>query len=120
MTDGNLPITSLDLKTYFSQEEFVVKTCQQINKDMVGLIQNPLEFNVDLEQDVLEQLVRIVAQNLKKMSDLHLRQFIYKVDMKEQEFESNLNRQLGIEDLAFKVIRREAQKIFLRIKFSQQ
>lgn len=120
MTEGSLPSTSLDLKTYFSQEEFLVKTCQQINKDMVGLIQNPVEFDVDMEQDVLEQLVRTLAQNMKKMSELNLRQFIYKVDMKEQEFESNLNRQLGIEDLAFKVIRREAQKIFLRIKFSQQ
>lgn len=120
MKEDSLPFTSLDLRVYFSKEDFVIKTCQQINKDMVGLIQNHVEFDVDMQADVLEQLVRTLACNMKKMSDINLRQFIYKVDIKEQEFESNMNRQLGIEDLAFKVIRREAQKIYLRIKFSHQ
>lgn len=118
MSEVQLPQTSLELKDFFNNEEFVIKTCQQINKDLVGLIENPLSFNLDFERDILDQLVKVLTENLKKMNSHNVLQFSYKVDLKELEFESNLNRNLGFEDLAFKVIRREAQKVFLRIKYS--
>ena len=118
MTERKLPVTSLEIKDCFSNEEFVIKTCQQIDKDLVGLLDSHLEFKIDFQGDVLEQIVRTLAANLKELNSQNLLQFMYNVDLKEQELVSNLNRKMGLEDLAFKVIRREAQKIFLRIKYS--
>lgn len=117
MTENKLPVSSLELKKCFSNEEFVIKTCQQIDKDLAGLIEDHFEFDIDFEEDVLQQMVRTVAKNLKNLGHSNLLQFVYKVDLNEKELKSNLNRQLGLEDLAFKIIRREAQKIFLRLKF---
>lgn len=47
----------------------------------------------------------------------NLSQFIYKVDLNEKDFQNALS-QSGWDELAFLVIRREAQKVYLKNKFS--
>ena len=112
-----IPQTTIDLKNCFTEEEFVVKTCQQINKDLVGLVDNPEQFNIDLDGDVLGQMTITVERIIKGISTHNLQQFMYKVDLNESTFLNLLGDKNATDELAFLIIKREAQKIYLRKQF---
>jgi hypothetical protein len=115
---SDLPQNKQDIVGYFSQEQFVIDTCSQINKDLNGLTQLFPEFDIDMEGDVLAQVTRQLANCLKEMSSANLQQYIYRVDMKEADFHHALTQEDDCQELAYFVVRREAQKVYLRRKFS--
>jgi hypothetical protein len=61
--------------------------------------------------DLIEQLIPIISV----MKDLQ--QFIYKVDLPEKIY-INAVSQLNWHELSYQIIRQEAQKVFLRDRFS--
>ena len=113
-----LPQSGNELSHFLDKEEFVVRTLDQINKDLGGLEASEVNFNVDMEKDVLPQLVGQMAYVLVKMESRNIQQFIYRVDIKETDFLNAVSKEDDFQELAFLVIRREAQKVFLRYKFS--
>ncbi len=63
----------------------------------------------------MHQLLPILNQ-LAEQSKLS--QFIYLVDLNEDDFKKSLQQQ-GFSELSYLVIKREAQKVYLKNKFSQ-
>jgi len=114
----NLLTTKNDIKNFFSKEEFVLKTCQQIQKDLLGLSSNNQDFKIDFNQDVMLQLVDLMQLELKNLSGAELQQFIYKVDLNEHVFNAAIAQNDDYEELIFLIIQREAQKVYLKHKFS--
>lgn len=113
-----LPEKRNELALSFYNEEFVLKTLEQINKDLSGLESAEVVFNIDFERDVLEQLIDQLATILLKMNNRNIQQFIYRVDLKESDFLKSVSKEDDFQELAFLIIRREAQKVYLRSKFS--
>ncbi|MBD3639291.1 MAG: hypothetical protein HUJ25_18180 [Crocinitomicaceae bacterium] len=115
-----LPNHKDDLMTFFDKEEFVVACCEQIRKDLLGLTNNPPQFDIHLDEDVLDQLTAQLAVTLTTMSSQQLQQFIYKVDLPEKQYLQAITKQDDMNELSYFVIRREAQKVYLRRKFSSR
>jgi hypothetical protein len=114
----NLLTTKNDIKNFFSREEFVLKTCQQIQKDLLGLSTLNQNFDIDFDQDVMLQMVDLMRLELKNLSRTELQQFIYKVDLNEQGFNTAISQNDDNEELIFLIIQREAQKVYLKHKLS--
>ena len=106
-----LPQNRGDIELHFSDEKFVIDTCSQINKDLTGLTEFPPKFDIDLENDVMYQVILQLAESLKRMSQTNLQQFIYRVELKERDFYKALAQEDDCQELAFCVLRREAQKV---------
>jgi hypothetical protein len=115
MTD--LIKTEQELSRFFDRAEFVEKTFLQINKDL-DLEQLALDWSeIDQSQDVLVQCISLLSPLLQNMSGSALQTFIYRVDLQENRFLTNLHEK-NFDQLAFEIILREAQKVFLRMHFS--
>lgn len=105
------------LKQHFSIENFVEKTVTQINKDGFGLIDEEIVLPQTESPDVFDLLIEEVKTVLKTL-DLtsNLQQFIYKVDLRETDWNYFMSFQ-NYDNLAEAVIIREAQKVYLREMF---
>lgn len=107
--------TETEIRAFFDSKSFVEKTCLQINKDLQGIAS--VEVAIDSE-NILDQLIAKLALIFIEISSFEiLGQFIYRVDLKESEFRDNLQKS-DWETLAYLVVRREAQKVFLRQHFN--
>lgn len=108
----DLITTENELKKAFDTVNFVEQTCAQINKDLTGLSERIISTRHlnDHLADFMEQLIPIISE----MKDLQ--QFIYKVDLPENIY-INAVSQLNWHELSYQIIRREAQKVFLRDRF---
>ena len=109
---------NFDLETFFSKEEFILQTAHQISKDLAGLTANAPNWNVDLDAPALKQMSTQLQPILKDLEGDFLQQFIYKVDLKEQDFIRGLDARDDFELLSILIIKREAQKVYLRQQFS--
>lgn len=109
-----------ELENQFNQKEFVLKTIEQINKDLIGVSTKFLTIELTDKNSVygkiLSELQQIISTIVDHNSSI-LPQFIYRVDIKESEFMDALNDSTH-KKLAEKILIREAQKVFLRMKFS--
>lgn len=114
----NSPEKRQDLDFYFNNETFVLKTIEQITKDLGGLESANIQFKVDMDGDVLKQLVDLLSGTLLKMNNRNIQQFIYTVDVKERDFLKAIAKEDDFQELAYLIVRREAQKVYLRAKFS--
>lgn len=104
----------------FNSEDFVELTIHQINKDLFGLSQIELQqcnSGNNCLNDLIFQLSTIL-KNLATNNFENLTQFIYKVDLSEKIFKQSITRNNDFKDLAEHIIVREAQKVYLRKKFS--
>lgn len=115
-----LPQSKNELEIFLNTEEFIIQTCQQIAKDLVGLISFTPNLDIDLDGDVLRELSDKMAHIFSEMSSQNLQQFIYKVDIKESAYLQAMAQDDKYQNLAFLAVRREAQKVFLRAHFSQK
>ncbi|MCB9224596.1 MAG: hypothetical protein H6582_10495 [Crocinitomicaceae bacterium] len=113
-----IPHERNNIDQFFSKEKFVLDTCQQINKDLAGLVQFEPNISVDIDENVLDQLVNILKDILLQMDSAKIQQFIYKVDLKESAFIRAVSQEDDFQNLALLIIEREAQKVYLRHKFS--
>ena len=108
-----------ELTAYWSEDRFVLDTYRQVQKDLLGLAELELSEDRLLEDPypVLQAYILEIIDDLTKSHDDKLAQFIYKVDLPERKF----HRLIGtgnLEDLSHEILRREAQKVYLRRKFS--
>ena len=114
-------LNQLQTKKQFENIDFLKETCQQINKDLngysdaeirltEGLLENPLH-------DLTEQLIIIISalENRKV-----LKPFIYTVDLSEKKFVSFLLGENDTGQLAYDIVERCAQKVYLRWHFSNR
>ncbi len=116
----NSPDTlNIDLK--LQNNDFLISTCTQINKNLQGLTDQKIKITDQIFQSPLskisQQLCEIVHL-LEKMNKIQ--QFIYTVDIKETVFKAYLTRKISIDELNYEIIKREAQKVYLRHYFSNQ
>lgn len=105
-----------EIRDFLTIPDFVEKTCTQINKDLLGISDAILRFESD-NIHPLDGLVNDLVAILFEIKDLEkMAQFIYRIDLNEVDFRKNLD-QANWQKLAFLIIRREAQKVFLKHKF---
>ena len=100
-------------------EEFILKTQQQINKDFAKF---NLEFreSFTLEPWTKEEIEVAIEENLVisiKMGETKLMQLLYTIDIPEQTFLSLTQENDFIQLLSQAILKREAMKVFFRSKF---
>lgn len=113
-------ITSSELKSYFDNEAFVLKTQQQIAKDFAKFnlfFQDNFETEV-YSREKIESLIAERVTDLMKEGEARLLQLLYTIDLSEKEFLSITTDPDFISLLSEKILFREAYKVFLRSKFS--
>ncbi|NOQ76038.1 MAG: hypothetical protein GQ574_28790 [Crocinitomix sp.] len=102
-----------------STPAFALQTCVQINKDLQGVSLMTVSLTDIKETTILEDLIQQLMPILNELvAESKLSQFIYLVDLNETDFKKSLQRE-NFSDLAYLVIKREAQKVYLKNKFSQ-
>lgn len=118
----NLPEPSNnDLNSFFLQKDFVASTIAQINKDLQGLYYEDCSINLDHSENLLPDLIAALTPiliTLSKRQPEQLSQFIYKVDLNENKFFDSISRDQSLDHLSYLIIQREAQKVYLRKRFS--
>lgn len=103
------------LNSYFSNEEFVQKTIAQIKKNLnqFGYDFEAQSEKEDLLSSMVEQLYPIVSDFLENHSESFMA-YLYQVDLNEHQLAKNEYGKDYIENVSFKIIRREAQKIYFQ------
>ena len=106
-------------KNSLSNEEFVLKTQQQIHKDFA-------KFNLEFRESFIfdlwtkEEIELAIQENLAiiiKFGETKLMQLLYTIDIPEEQFLSLTQEQNFLELLAEAILKREALKVFFRSKF---
>lgn len=110
---SRLPKSITEINSFFDKKEFVEKTRQQIEKDLSGLFL----FNPKPKKDVLGSFELELKLILNQLSSNQLKQFCYRVDLGETLVEDLLANSDEKAELAFQIIKREAQKVYLRTQF---
>lgn len=116
-----IPQKYIELKSFFDKIEFVTSTIDQISKDLQGLYKGDFSPTLSNSPDILNSLISELKPILITLSNYQpeqLSQFVYRVDLNESLFMASLNEDTSLQDLSFRIIEREAQKVYLRFKFS--
>ncbi len=102
-----------------SNEEFVLKTQQQIQKDFA-------KFNLEFRENFIfdlwtkEEIELAIQENLAiiiKFGETKLMQLLYTIDIPEEQFLRLTQEQNFLLLLAEAILKREALKVFFRSKF---
>lgn len=115
-----------DLRTYdqlnafFDNQQFVLKTQQQIAKDFAKFnLYFSDSFEIEpISKDEIERLIGQLLVDLMKQGETRLLQLLYTIDLSEKEFLHITTDPNFIQLLSEKILFREAYKVFLRTKFS--
>ena len=107
------------LLTQFESTEFILKTQVQVVKDFN-------QFSIDFPDSfisthwLLDDILLIIEEKLTelvKSGEQNLLNYLYQVDIPEQQFISLLNDKLFLSKLSEIVLKREAYKVYLRSKY---
>lgn len=113
---------STEIKHYFSNKLFVEKTIEQIQKDTQNFIELPF-FQPSKENVYASCILWItqIIQTIIENNNSHFFQWLYRVDINENKIKKILEYQSSNqhEAIAQLVLEREAQKVFFRLKFSE-
>lgn len=112
--------TNDQLNAYFDNQQFVLKTQQQIAKDFAKfnlLFSDSFEIE-PISKDEIERLIGQLLVDLMKQGETRLLQLLYTIDLSEKEFLHITTDPNFIQLLSEKILFREAYKVFLRTKFS--
>jgi hypothetical protein len=102
-----------------SNEEFVLKTQQQIHKDFA-------KFNLEFRESFIfelwtkEEIELAIQENLAiiiKFGETKLMQLLYTIDIPEEQFLRLTQEQNFLQLLSESILKREALKVFFRSKF---
>lgn len=118
---GSFINTKNEINEFFSTEEFVQLTCSQIKKDLQGVYPKKVYFEFKGNDTILDQLIQqlsLILEDISKINSNNLLQFVYQVDVSEKEYYTSIASDNAFYNLAFFIIKREAQKVYLRKKFS--
>lgn len=108
------------LNSYFQNQQFILKTQQQIAKDFAKFnlyFSDSFEFE-PTSKDEIERLMGQLLVDLMKQGETRLLQLLYTIDLSEKEFLHITTDPNFIQLLSEKILFREAYKVFLRTKFS--
>lgn len=108
------------LNSYFQNQQFVLKTQQQIAKDFAKFnlyFSNSFEIE-PFSKNEIERLIGQLLVDLMKEGETRLLQLLYTIDLSEKEFLHITTDPNFIQLLSEKILFREAYKVFLRTKFS--
>jgi hypothetical protein len=113
-------ITSAELQSYFNNEEFVLKTQQQIAKDFAkfNLFFSDNFETIALSKAEIEHQIGPLLVDLMKEGETRLLQLLYTVDLSEKKFLAITTDPDFVQKLSEMILHREAYKVFLRYKFS--
>lgn len=107
------------LISQFSNEDFVLKTQQQIHKDFAKFnLEFPENFifetfsKNEIEEEIQQRLTEII-----KFGETKLLQLMYTIDIPEEQFLKLISQPNFLVLLAEAVLKREALKVYLRSKF---
>ncbi|MBL1279892.1 MAG: hypothetical protein COA33_006455 [Fluviicola sp.] len=115
----NYSLTKQQVLSEFESSSFILKTQQQIAKDLAPF---SIEFNTDFVtnslfyDDILIELGNKLAE-LMKFGETQFMQYLYQVDLPEKEFLNLLNDPKFLPKISELILRREAYKVYLRAKF---
>lgn len=110
--------TKQEVEDFFSKEQFVTDTYSQINKDLNGLTPHVLveADRVDQRATPMVLMTDQLVDLIEGMSINTRQQFIYRVDIAEAVYLKVLHEN-DYQLLAYFIIRREAQKVFIRAHY---
>ncbi|MDA7803182.1 hypothetical protein N8987_01225 [Crocinitomix sp.] len=104
-----------DIEKVLHESDFVAATFSQINKDLREI---DAQIQMENNKDPLNSFINQLGNIFKELGDTEkLAHFIYRVDLNEVDFKNALFNSNWTE-LAYLVIRREAQKVYLRRRFA--
>ena len=112
---------SNNLKDYFNNEEFVMKTILQIQKNL-----NQFGYQFDLEEqqeNLLELMIEKLRPVIADFMNHHQEKFmsyLYQVDLNEKSLDSQEFGDDFLDNICFKIIKREAQKIYFQFLLSNK
>ncbi len=103
------------LRSSFSEKEFVMKTQKQLIKDF-GRVGYDLEgeFEQELKLNALVSIIAQVIDEIERNNAEQLMQLLYLIDLPLELFTKNGS---DSESRALSIIQREAYKVFLRSQF---
>jgi hypothetical protein len=113
-------IDANQLSTFLGNEEFILKTQQQIAKDFAtfNLIFPDNFENIAYSKESIESLISEQLAEIMKEGETRLLQLLYTIDISEKQFLGITTEHNFIQLLAEKILFREAYKVFLRAKYS--
>ena len=107
------------LISYFSNEDFVLKTQHQIHKDFA-------KFNLEFPDSFVfevwgkEQIEEAIQERLKeiiKFGETRLLQLLYTIDIPENQFLNLVTAPDFLVSISQAILKREAMKVYFRSKF---
>lgn len=109
------------LLAQFSNDDFVLKTQQQIHKDFAKFnLEFPENFIFEpFETHQVEVLIEERLAEIIKFGETKLLQLMYTIDIPENQFLHLITQPDFLKSLSKTVLKREALKVYLRSKFSK-
>ena len=109
-------MNDLKINESLTNFDFVEKTMAQISKDFNRC---GIDFEFQLQSNLLlkEQVVSEIRNAIVKLSSTELQQFIYTIDLNENDFLKAVTMNDDLHTLSEKILEREALKVFIKINF---
>ena len=109
-------MNDLKINESLTNFDFVEKTMAQISKDFnrCGI---DFEFQLQSNLPLKEQVVSEIRNAIVKLSSTELQQFIYTIDLNENDFLKAVTMNDDLLTLSEKILQREALKVFIKINF---
>lgn len=111
-------MNQLELNDLFNNKEFFEKTIAQLIKDFnrCGI---DFEFQLQSNLPLKKQVVSKIRNAIVKLSSTELQQFIYTVDLNENDFLKSVTINDELLTLSEKILHREALKVFIKINYQR-
>jgi len=110
-------MNDLKINESLTNFDFVEKTMAQISKDFnrCGIV---FEFQLQSNSPLKEQVVSEIRNTIVKFSSTEIQQFIYTIDLNENDFLKAVTMNDDFKTLANEILKREALKVFIRCNYS--
>jgi hypothetical protein len=107
------------LISYFSNEEFVLKTQHQIHKDFAKFnLEFPENFIFDpWPKEKIEEIIQEKLKEIMPLGETRLLQLLYTIDIPEKQFLSLITEPNFLVSIAEAILKREAMKVYFRSKY---
>ena len=101
--------------------DFALKTITQLEKDVGYFVQTKAPNSTELNLELLLDWVESILVNVFEKNGEQLFQLLYRVDLPENECQHILlsNHPDKLRKLALAILRREAQKVYWKMKLSE-
>jgi len=107
------------LISYFSNEDFVLKTQHQIHKDFAKFnLEFPEKFVFEVwTKEQIEEAIQERLKEIIKFGETRLLQLLYTIDIPENQFLNLVTAPDFLVSISQAILKREAMKVYFRSKF---